>query len=101
MTSEFLSICFGNVYLTLLRSCGFQLIFLQKKSWGEAYLYLLYKENINPESMGSQPNRTQNTAQQPAVSLKSKSVSVQISSITFCDRRKGHVHQQEVFDITF
>lgn len=51
--------------------------------------------------MGSQPRRAQVTAQQPAASLKSKSVSVQISSIASYDLRKGHVHQQEVFDITF
>lgn len=51
--------------------------------------------------MGSQPSRTQVTEQQPVVSLKSKSVFLQISLITFYDRRKGHVHKQEVFDINF
>ena len=51
--------------------------------------------------MGSQPSRTQVTEQQPAVSLKSKSVFLQISLITFNVRRKGHVHKQEVFDINF
>ena len=51
--------------------------------------------------MGSQPSRRQVIEQQPAVSLKSKSVFLQISLITFHVRRKGHVHKQEVFDITF
>lgn len=59
------------------------------------------QEQINPESMGSQPSRTQVTEQQPVVSLKSKSVFLQISLINFDIRRKGHVHKQEVFDTTF
>lgn len=59
------------------------------------------QKQINPESMDSQPSRTQVTEQQPIVSLKSKSVFLQISLITFYDRRKRHVHKQEAFDINF
>ena len=51
--------------------------------------------------MSSRPSRTQVTKQQPAVSLKNRSVSLMISLITFYDRRKGHVHKQDVFHIIF
>lgn len=53
---------------------------------------------LDPEPMGS---GTQVTKQQPAASLKNKSVFLQSSLITFYNRRKRHMHKQEFFDIIF
>lgn len=88
---------FSNMSLKYLGGKSLDLSLIRRKNKCTAKI----QEQINPESMRSQPSRTQVTEQQPVVSLKSKSVFLQISLITFYDRRKGHVHKQETFDINF